>query len=88
MRFLLAGLALGLVAGCTPAAGFKGYYLGHPPTVVVDGQPWHEWHNCPHGGACMEGYACMDHGCEWCGGPESAPNKCTGTNDEYPLRTR
>jgi len=40
-----------------------------------------EWHVCPGGGVCREGWACVAGGCEWCGDDDGVATRCTQGND-------
>lgn len=75
MKMIIA-LAFCLVA-CTPLHNT-------PPSHAVGGNDGDEWHSCPNGTACREGYACVKDGCEWCGDDsriDQQLTRCTLGND-------
>ena len=65
-----------LVVGCAGYTPSGQWYVSHA-TAPSGG---HEWHSCKGGYDCMEGYACVKDGCEWCGG-DDVETRCTAGND-------
>lgn len=79
MRAALAMvLTMVLAASCSPwRTGESSFVSRAAPSF--DGK---EWHTCYGGGMCMEGWACVKDGCEWCGDDHAVGGtRCTAGND-------
>lgn len=75
----IIGLTLSACATVTPT---KDWYVSHAvASPQGDLAPATGWHSCKGGGMCREGYACVENGCEWCGGGDGINTRCTNGND-------
>lgn len=75
-RYVILSLSLSLSA-CINIGHDPDWYISHG-TSIHNGN---EYHSCKGGGECMEGYACVKDGCEWCGDEDGVATRCTNGND-------
>lgn len=67
------------IVGCGHTPTFTMGYSTAPPSNELYSR---EYHHCPGGGDCPEGWACTAQGaCEWCGDNDGVATRCTDAMD-------